>query len=666
MTGRRAVSLLLASCSAATCLELFAGSAPQLSGRFPPAPPVQTETVATEASGTAATVPVEPLPGWPVVLESATSASATVDFLDADGTRAALIPDGNIFGTEIGGKVHALAPRGDELPGWPSFVGGFGFASASLVDIDGDGRLETFVGGKTEYFGLTHDGQVLPGWPVSATANPEFSEVQAPCAIGDLNGDGTFEIVGANLDGEVSVWGQGGSLRPGWPVQLPSVLRDGRQTIPPGVSRSPSLGDLDGDGKLEILVGSRTGLLHVFRHDGTDFPGFPFDFNLFNMGKILSSTPALADVDSDGLLEIIMGSRGNRPGEAQRRLFVIRADGTLQPGYPVLVSDQIPEGVVVADLDGDGQLWLIASINTGPPAGDFSPKTVLMVWNARTGEPRPGFPVSGDIAALVGSPAAVGDITGDGFPDILLPVFPGFCCGRDARLFAWDRFGVRIFPFPLETFAPDNIVSGSAATVTDLNDDVLIDVLVPAFPFDFSGLAPGRLHTLTLNRLFDARTLEWPAESHDVRHTGLYEPPVDELRLSGRLWPRFVFLNRPRHLLTASLRVGDQRRDLAAKLADRGVQIVAINDRSISPLPGRILARPGMRHGSWRAAARWPDLIVRFDSKALAAAVLERLRKAGVPGGEKRGVRLKLESPLQDRRRVGGEVRLQVLMPPGG
>jgi hypothetical protein len=59
------------------------------------------------------------------------------------------------------------------------------------------------------------------------------------------------------------------------------------------------VGDIDGDGRLEILFGDEKGRLHAYNHDGTLTNGFPIQIN----GEV-RGTPALWDVDRDGLLEV--------------------------------------------------------------------------------------------------------------------------------------------------------------------------------------------------------------------------------------------------------------------------------------------------------------------------------------------------------------------------
>ncbi len=80
--------------------------------------------------------------------------------------------------------------------------------------------------------------------------------------------------------------------RTGWPKNAGSK-----------VAGSPALGDLDGDGKLEIVIGCDSGALNAWHSDGTSVTGWPQ-----TAGSSLESAPALGDLDGDGELEVVIGS----------------------------------------------------------------------------------------------------------------------------------------------------------------------------------------------------------------------------------------------------------------------------------------------------------------------------------------------------------------------
>lgn len=63
---------------------------------------------------------------------------------------------------------------------------------------------------------------------------------------------------------------------------------------------SPSIADLDGDGKREVLAGSGGMILHAYRTGGSEISGWPKQ-----LGHWIMSTPAVADIDGDGTLEVV-------------------------------------------------------------------------------------------------------------------------------------------------------------------------------------------------------------------------------------------------------------------------------------------------------------------------------------------------------------------------
>src|SRR5690606_2354145 len=99
-------------------------------------------------------------------------------------------------------------------------------------------------------------------------------------------------------------------LMSGWPRYARHALGD---DAPDGFVSTPALGDIDGDGDKEIVIGGMDRRLHAFHHDGSYVEGWPMDnqYRLDDSYGILResrSTAALADLDGDGVLDVIIGS----------------------------------------------------------------------------------------------------------------------------------------------------------------------------------------------------------------------------------------------------------------------------------------------------------------------------------------------------------------------
>ena len=271
-----------------------------------------------------------------------------------------------------------------------------GESSPQLADLNGDGRLDivlaTADGLVRAYDGRS--GRTLRGWPVRMAAAPHSafaarrigtlrSGFESSPAVGDVNGDGRPDVVVGGLDGRLYAWSARGRRLRGFPYRI----RLARPTAEPNSAKldsaiysSPALADLDGDKRLDIVFGAADQRIYAIDGHGHDLPGWPVlarDTPNGYVGKILSS-PAIGDLDGDGRPDVVEGTAeayGSTP-QTTGRVYAFDAKGRRLPGWPVappaLSADAIPlagQGVpmspLLADLDGDGRDEVAVGAFTG-------------------------------------------------------------------------------------------------------------------------------------------------------------------------------------------------------------------------------------------------------------------------------------------------------------
>jgi len=131
---------------------------------------------------------------------------------------------------------------------------------------------------------------------------------------------------------------------------------------------APTLADINGDGHLEIILGTSMGFLYVIDpKTGDTLDGWPVQ-----MGDIQGQV-AVADVDGDGLIEIIAT-------DARGSVAVLKPDG--KELWERHLGTAIGVSATVGDVDGDGKLEVVL--------GSFDGR--IFVLDAQTGKDRPNFP----------------------------------------------------------------------------------------------------------------------------------------------------------------------------------------------------------------------------------------------------------------------------------
>ncbi len=277
-----------------------------------------------------------PVDGWPVGTVTGRAVRSSPAIADLDPNYSGLEV---VVGSDDG-NVYAWHNDGSAVTGWPQTGGSEIYASPTIADLNGDGALEVIVGSYNgDLYAWEHDGTLLAGWPVVLI----YRGYESSPAVADIDSlyPGLEVIVGSRSSGRVYVWHADGSLALGWP-----------QSTGGSILSSPAIADLDLDYPgLEIVVGTIANAVFAWHSDGSPVQGWP---KLMN--EDASTSPAIADLDGNGTLEVIVGCWDDT-------IYAWHHDGNLVEGWPLIVPRTagllFPPSPAIADLDGDRRLEVI-------------------------------------------------------------------------------------------------------------------------------------------------------------------------------------------------------------------------------------------------------------------------------------------------------------------
>ncbi|MFH1446241.1 MAG: FG-GAP-like repeat-containing protein, partial [Chloroflexota bacterium] len=276
--------------------------------------------------------------------------------------------------------------------------------SIALGDVNGDGDLDMLAGNSNQTNRLyLNNGTADPfsgvaGTNISSDAHPTLS-----ITLGDVDGDGDLDLLAGNYGQTNRLYLNNGTAAPFSGVTGSNISGDADDTF------SIALGDVDGDGDLDMLAGNSADTNRLYLNNGTADP-----FSGVTGTAISSDTDgtyaiALGDVDGNGDLDMLAGNYNQT-----NRLYLNRR--TSIPFRKVISSDissdaHYTTSIGLGDVDGDGDLDLVV--------GNFG-QTNRLYLNSGTANPFGGVTGS-DISSDTHDTTSIGlgDVDGDGDLDLL-------------------------------------------------------------------------------------------------------------------------------------------------------------------------------------------------------------------------------------------------------
>ncbi|HEX6384566.1 MAG TPA: FG-GAP-like repeat-containing protein [Anaerolineae bacterium] len=467
-------------------------------------------------------------------------ASPTVVDLNGDDELEVLVADGS-------GCVWAWNDKGQLLPGFPwrtSGACGGGLrinGPLAIGDVDGDGRPEIVAGTRGasnadgqrgRVFVWNHVGTLLPGWPKEMDWNSQYGSGTAEVysvAVANLTGGSRLEILagtsnnaaaGGGFDEDTRnlyAWHADGTLLSGYPTWYRNA----------GIWGLIGAADLTGDGYAEIITGRDHIYLHAYSATGQQLPNWPVRTYLYpdrtKWGvdpyvEFTRSAPSVGDLDGNGTVEIVIVGKVRDPllggATVNSAVMVMLPNGQRAPGWstpqlgngaPIGADTFSPnQAPALADINGDGQLEIIASLTDGTVRAYRDGGTLTWQYNYAQGQP------------LYASEPVIGDVSGDGQVDVVFGTFSQDSGAKSAvQVYGLDANGNLLPGFPLvltHEGSSDKQGVRAAPTLADLDCDGDVEVLV--------GSWAGALYVWDLPALYRSDLMPWPASRHDNQRTG--------------------------------------------------------------------------------------------------------------------------------------------------
>ena len=423
--------------------------------------------------------------GWPAAINVPITSPLNIADIDNDGTVEVLVNTTD--------KLHILRYDASDFAPYPIGVNSSVYSPSGAVvsNLNSGEEQEIIVSYNTsENRGstikwLSHDGDVLKSKRYSGY------DASGHISMSDIDGDGTDEAIIVNNKSKIYAYRANGRQLSGWPITKISSSKD--------FSNGIAVGDLDNDGKMEVVACSGDGAsgLYVIGANGSYKSGWPKSNIGFSRGA-----PVLCDLDKNGDLEIVFSSSTT---SSEHRLYAFHHTGSLVSGFPVNLSEETEYAPVIGDINNDDI----------PEIALATKNNRVYLYN-NSGTILPGWPRQVD--TTITSPPIIGNIDSSIYPDIII-------CADD-KIFAWRKNGATLSGWPITALGSTGELKTPA--LADLDDDGDVELLACG--------TEGMVYAWDLSAGYDADYIEWGKHLSDSKQTGVYrgnlteeepnEPPV--------------------------------------------------------------------------------------------------------------------------------------------
>ncbi|HZY38962.1 MAG TPA: FG-GAP-like repeat-containing protein [Mucilaginibacter sp.] len=291
-------------------------------------------------------------------------------------------------------------------------IDGINAYAFALADLDGDGLPELLVTNNTSskiviYHNISTPGHVAFGDTVAITPT-SFSTFSMAIAAADMDGDGKPDIVVTNSNGLSEIDLYRNTSQPG-KLSFDTVFPLG------GTADSFTIADFDGDGKPDLLAtfNNSSGGIDVLRNTST-----PGSFSFDRVPGVFPANPypiCAGDIDGDGKLDVIILDRQSNYIDVYRNLS--------SPGkvsFAAMTTYAVPAwpvNAMMADFDGDGKPDIaVSAVDVNTPGNSVA----TIFKNISTPGKISLLPaVNYATGITIGDLMAAADVDGDGKADLL-------------------------------------------------------------------------------------------------------------------------------------------------------------------------------------------------------------------------------------------------------